>query len=158
MSTPRTYDRRRGEWTRDDVLSALRAFRDRYDRAPAATDFNPSDCRRSARISAARSRAWLERAERWYEGEYPYPRTVQRLFGSWNEGVIAAGMHPYRTPLIIPVEPAPDAEHAPEVTRQRWALVARTRDPEKLRRHLHGLADAALAWAATLPEPEASDG
>lgn len=103
-----TRVRRRNVWTREEVLAALREWVERYGEVPAATDFHPGDCMRSARISAARSAAWVARAERSNEGVWPWPRTVQRLFGSWAAAVKEAGYQPRREamPKLAPtVEP-----------------------------------------------------
>jgi hypothetical protein len=159
MSEARTYDRRVAVWTRDEVLVAIKRFAERYGRAPTSSDFNPSDCRRSARISATRSRAWLERAERWHEdGDYPYVRSVQRHFdGSWSAAILAAGLRPYRLPFAsAPDAPSPTLDVATSETHEQWRAAqraARRKDGEQLRRHLHGLADAALAWADAIPDP-----
>jgi hypothetical protein len=146
----KTYNRRTGAWTREEVIASIVAYAEANGRTPASTDFNPSDCRRSARISAHRSMAWLERAEHWYAGHYPYPRTVALLFGSWSAGVIAAGLQPYRVPFDI--DPVSVPASPQQAAQDAWQAITQAKAPDTLRASLHALATAALAWADTLPD------
>jgi hypothetical protein len=146
----RTFNRRKGVWTKDEVVASIVAYVERHGRVPAATDFNPSDCRRSAHISARRSMAWLERADHWYAGEYPYPRTVAVLFGSWSAGIVAAGFRPYRLPLDV--EPVAVPAEPQEAMREAWRAITHAKGNGALRGSLHALATAALAWADALPD------
>lgn len=73
-------------WSRAAIVAAIQRFVSRYGQVPAATDFAPSAARR-------RGHEW--RAARFYrDGDYPAADTVQRAFGSWNAGILAAGYAP----------------------------------------------------------------
>lgn len=60
-------------WTRDKVIAAIRRFATTHGRPPTATD-------------------WHSRCE----SGYPATSTVRRVFGSWADGIEAAGFPPPR--------------------------------------------------------------
>lgn len=74
------------------VIDAIREWDRRYGSPPSAVDWNrgPSTIRR---FSPQRQR---EIAERMAEGDWPATNSVQRLFGSWNAAIEAAGFQPIR--------------------------------------------------------------
>jgi hypothetical protein len=75
------------KWTRETVIAAIRRFNMRYGRPPTAPDFNPG---------MARGLGHGARAERFYsDGDYPHSNTVQYVFGTWSDGLRAAGFRPY---------------------------------------------------------------
>jgi hypothetical protein len=140
------YTKRVPRWTEEMVTDAIKRYHERYGEVPASTDFNPSDSRRSARISAARSLGWLERAERVErDGDYPLPATVQKLFGTWIAGVKAAGLTP-RTWALDP-RVAEARYVAPDSLQKIMARLRAAKDPELRQRLLYELADAALGLA-----------
>jgi hypothetical protein len=90
------YTKRKAAWSREEMLQAGKEYIERFNIVPSATDFHPGDCRYSARISFARGRVWLERAARFEDGLYPWPRTVMKEFGSWAAYIRALGHEPRR--------------------------------------------------------------
>lgn len=73
-------------WTPETVVAAMRRFHDRYGRAPVMTDFN---------TALACRLGHPEKAERFYaDGDYPTTPSVQRVFGTWNAAITAAGFEP----------------------------------------------------------------
>lgn len=75
-------------WTREMIIDCIRDFADKYGKPPGARDWNPPDA-----ISDYRD----DIAERFHEdGCWPYVDTVQRLFGSWNAAIEAAGFKPLK--------------------------------------------------------------
>jgi hypothetical protein len=138
------YVKRRAKWSQSEIIAKIQEWVQRYGEIPASTDWHPGDCNRCARISAARSQAWLARAERFYEGEYPWPRTVIKSFGSWSEAIRAAGLKPRREsiPELAPTVKPSDAIRSIE------GYVRRARDcqdPDERRRLLTKIAERALA-------------
>jgi hypothetical protein len=88
--------KRRQRWSSEEIKQKIQEWVSLYGEIPAATDWHPGDCRRSAAISLARAQRWNDRARRFSEGEYPWPMTVQKMFGSWNAAIKAAGFEPRR--------------------------------------------------------------
>jgi Homing endonuclease associated repeat len=84
-------------WTRDDLIERIQAWNETYGSPPGARDWSPSMARKQGRDDIA------ERFER--DGCWPYVNTVQRVFGSWNEGVRAAGFTPRRAGARGPGNP-----------------------------------------------------
>lgn len=138
------YTKRRAKWTDAEILDKIREWVERYGEIPASTDWHPGDCNRSARISAARSQAWLARAERFREGEYPWPRTVIKAFGTWSAAIREAGFKPRREsmPALEPAVRPSDAIRSIEgyVRRAR-----ESQDPDERRELLAKIAERALA-------------
>jgi hypothetical protein len=136
--------KRKVKWTEEEVLAAIRSYVAERGIVPAATDFHPGDCVRSARISAARSQAWLERADHARENVYPWPATVAKLFGSWSAAVRAAGFTPRResVPDLKPAIKPSDAIRSIEgyLTRAK-----QSEDVDERRELLSMIADRALA-------------
>jgi hypothetical protein len=126
--------KRKVKWTEEEVLAAIRSYVAERGIVPAATDFHPGDCVRSARISAARSQAWLERADPARENVYPWPATVAR----------AAGFTPRResVPDLKPAIKPSDAIRSIEgyLTRAK-----QSEDVDERRELLSMIADKALA-------------
>jgi hypothetical protein len=138
------YTKRRVKWTRPEILAKIKEWVERYGEIPAATDWHPGDCNRCARISAARSQAWLARAERFREGEYPWPQTVIKNFGTWSAAIREAGFIPRREsiPSLEPTIKPSDAIRSIEgyVRRAR-----ESQDPDERRSLLTKIAERALA-------------
>lgn len=76
-------------WTRDAVITAVRAWADEHGGIPpGAEDWNPQQA-----IAQGRP----EKADKFYEDDaWPLTGTVQRVFGSWNDAIRAAGFDPRR--------------------------------------------------------------
>lgn len=75
-------------WTRAALIAAIQDWAVAYGEAPACDDWNPTGARgklgdeeRAARFEAA-------------DGRWPHANTVRREFGSWADGLIAAGFEP----------------------------------------------------------------
>lgn len=138
------YVKRRQKWTEEEIVAKIREWVERYGEIPAATDWHPGDCNRSARISAARSQAWLARAERFREGEYPWPRTVQQVFGRWSEAIRAAGFQPRRE-SIPDLEPSIKPSDAIRSIEGYLRRAKDATDPDERRDLLAKIAERALA-------------
>jgi hypothetical protein len=89
---PVGYKKRRHKWTEDEILGKIRDWTETYGEPPSATDWNPSDCMKTSRISSERAARWAYRAERFWEGEWPWTGTVYKKFGGWNKALTAAGV------------------------------------------------------------------
>lgn len=74
-------------WTRPVIVLAIQEWANEHGEPPAQTDWSPTH---------ARLLGDQERADRWFalSGRYPHMNTVVREFGSWNEGIAAAGFTP----------------------------------------------------------------
>lgn len=88
------YTKRKGRWTREECVEAVKVWAETWGEFPAATDWNPGDSTAAAQRSAERAQAWSLRAQRFYDGEYPWTGTVWKLFGSWNNLIREAGFEP----------------------------------------------------------------
>lgn len=134
-------------WTDAAVIAALRRFYDRYGRAPAAHDtkFGLAPSQRS-KFSPERF-AEIEKVTA--EMRLPVPGTVAARFGSWNDGLRAAGLplnrtgtpshRSRRTPRAVRVEA--EGFISPEILAARCGIGA-----SQAQRHL---ADAVQAGHAT---------
>lgn len=60
-----------------------------FGEQPTATDWNPE---LAIRVGHP------EKAERWQQGHWPRSSQVQDAFGTWNNGLVAAGLTPKRQP------------------------------------------------------------
>lgn len=101
------------KWNRDLVVSAIRRFNERYGRPPCANDFSPANARRAGHP---------ERAERFArDGDYPVVGTVMDLFGSWNEGISAAGFRPLK-PGHYPRSDAGDRRRGAHLAEDHWTI------------------------------------
>ena len=87
----------RSFWTPDDLIERIQAWNETYGSPPGARDWSPSMARKQGRDDIA------ERFE--LDGCWPHVNTVQRVFGSWNEGVRAAGFTPRRAGARGPGNP-----------------------------------------------------
>lgn len=76
------HHREHGGWTKEELIGAIQEFASMFGVPPAATDWNPS---------AALAMGHHDRAERFYQHGWPSFATVQKHFGSWGEGLEAAG-------------------------------------------------------------------
>jgi AraC-like DNA-binding protein len=65
----------KARWTRELVLEAMRAWRDRYGRAPSSYDWSRTHARRRGPDALARLQ----------ERDWPTPATVSDLFGTWAQ-------------------------------------------------------------------------
>ena len=65
----------KARWTRELVLEAMRAWRDRYGRAPSSYDWSRTHARGRGPEALARLR----------DGGWPSPGTVSDLFGTWAQ-------------------------------------------------------------------------
>ncbi len=74
-------------WTPEAIVAALRRFHEEFGRTPSAREWNTTVARRRHPDLAARQRS----------GEWPDTSIVQRVFGSWNAGIEAAGFTPRPT-------------------------------------------------------------
>lgn len=82
----RCESERRRVWTAGAIVLAIQVYAHRYGQPPAALDWNTGQ---------ARDHGHPEIAERFLaDGDYPQTNTVQRLFGSWNAAIAAAGFEP----------------------------------------------------------------
>lgn len=84
-----THSKRLGRnkvWTREVLISTIRAFSDEFGRPPAITDWNDF---------LAGQKGLHDRAERFRQRtDWPSFSTVVREFGSWSAGIQAAGFEP----------------------------------------------------------------
>jgi hypothetical protein len=70
-------------WTREAVIQAMHDFAALVQRPPYATDWEPA---------MALAHGWPDVAARfWANDQWPHTATVQQLFGSWSNGLVAAG-------------------------------------------------------------------
>lgn len=72
---------------RDTLLARIREWNAIYGEPPAVPDWSPRHAR--ANNDVARAERFIHAAGHW-----PYFTTVVRVFGSWNEGLVAAGFEP----------------------------------------------------------------
>jgi len=83
-----------GTWNSERVLSALRAWEREQGSPPRAYEWNPSTARHAGLLGPAPSR-WEREWPRW-----PSQATVARYFGSFGEGLLAAGFSGRRRPAL----------------------------------------------------------
>lgn len=83
---------RAGTWDSERVLSALRAWEAATGFAPRAYEWNPCTARHAGLLGPEASR-WEREWPRW-----PSHGTVARYFGSFGEGLLAAGLAGRRRP------------------------------------------------------------
>lgn len=70
-------------WTPDLVIAKLREWTEMYGEPPTKSEWNPSK---------ARSQGRPEIVGNFYAGDWPHAQSVVNRFGSWNRGLIAAGL------------------------------------------------------------------
>ena len=146
------YTKRRHKWSEEEIIAKIQEWHGLYGETPSASDWNPSDCNRSARIALARSQRWLLRGQRFISGEFPWPRTVQVAFGSWNNAIRAAGFDPRRTAVENLVEI--DRYVGMHDLRTMIVRAQQMKDHQKLIHVMHQIADTALGVAADLSKEE----
>src|SRR4051794_15952744 len=84
-----------GEWTRERIIEALRAWRDEHGRAPRSYDWAPATAR-TAGFPTEGAEKWEREHPRW-----PHHALVRARYGSWRAALEAAGM-PAPPPLALP--------------------------------------------------------
>lgn len=72
-------------WTKERIVQAMRDWAEEYGAQPTAMDWNGAMARRFGHEAQAR---------RYEDGDWPSAHTVQRVFGSWNAAIAAAGFAP----------------------------------------------------------------
>jgi hypothetical protein len=77
-------------WTRERIIEAIRWWARTYGEPPASPDWNPYLARNILRDEERAARG--ERLIR--ERRVPWMKTVVERFGSWNDGILAAGFTP----------------------------------------------------------------
>lgn len=81
------YGKQNTKWTEERVIEAIRWWNSEYGEPPSAHDWNATACRKQLHDE---DRA--VRFERLFaEGKVPWFNTVVLRFGSWNQGLEAAG-------------------------------------------------------------------
>jgi len=77
-------------WTREEVISSIRWWADKYGEQPSAPDFDPWRCRYVLYDGdrEVRARRHLD------AGDIPWFTTVVKRFGTWNAALAAAGFKP----------------------------------------------------------------
>lgn len=83
------YQSENAVWNKETVVAAMRRWREKYGCPPSATDWNPS----MADTSCTPETASIIR-KRFYADHNPPVSAVQRVFGSWNAAMDAAGFAP----------------------------------------------------------------
>src|SRR4051812_4956413 len=84
-----------GEWTRERIVAALRAWAEELGRAPRSYDWSPVTARAGG-FPLAGAEKWEREHPRW-----PHHALVRARFGSWRAALEAAGL-PAAPPLAIP--------------------------------------------------------
>jgi hypothetical protein len=84
-----------GEWTRERIAAALRAWADELGRAPRSYDWSPA-ITRAGGFPLAGAQKWERDHPRW-----PHHALVRARYGSWRAALEAAGL-PTPPPLAIP--------------------------------------------------------
>ena len=99
MSEPLVTNRKRGNrfkvhWSEERIIEAIRAWSDEHGEPPRRTDWDPKRCELLAQAAWEKADEWRKRAHLFRVGEWPSPRTVTEVFGSWNSAIEAAGLTP----------------------------------------------------------------
>jgi hypothetical protein len=147
FSARRTPSRRRPHISAPEaVLSAIRAWNDRYGSPPTMTDWDPARARRVGQ-------EW--RIARYYENDWPSLATVRYHYKTLNLAVTAAGLEPRRpgaqppSAAVAPRRQSPQspAQHMLALRVRSVATAARHEDSAGLVAALNDLAATALNWA-----------
>lgn len=143
------YTKRRAVWTREAIIEAIQDWAAKHDgQPPSATEWNPSDCRYSAELSAARAGAWLERVADFEGGEYPWTGTVVKKFARWNDAIKEAGFTPRRATILNGTYERKGPRRRTSLSALRKSIDAIDKaSGEARRRALYGLARQALRMA-----------
>ncbi len=144
------YKKRRAKWTEDEVIEKIQEWNSKFGAPPTSTEWNPSDCRRSARISTDRAASWLDRAMTFETGEYPWTGSVQKLFDSWNAAIKAAGFTP-RTSTLGSLRKGLTAEGLPGLKKLFDEVEAVKGEAQRM--VLYRIAETAIALAEELDGP-----
>lgn len=72
-----------GRWDRELVIEKLQEWVAMYGDTPSASEWNPALARRNQRPDMVGP---------FLAGDWPHASTVQRIFGSWNAALVAAGL------------------------------------------------------------------
>lgn len=145
------YKKRRTVWTKQEIEAKVKEWAELYGHPPVSTEWNPSDCRRSEQISVQRASAWHLRAQRFEEGEWPWTGTVTKEFGRWNNAISAAGLVPSPSPILM-MRDLRTVE--PQDLDQLMRVVRSAKDEQQRKLALMQVVEAALAWAASIPDPQ----
>lgn len=146
------YTKRKGRWTREECIEAVKVWAETFGEFPAATDWNPGDSTAAALRSAERAQAWNLRAQRFYDGEYPWTGTVWKLFGGWNNLIREAGFEPRPARRsLLQVDNAVGVERLADLADQVAKL-----EGDQRRAALHELASTALTMALDEPIEESA--
>jgi hypothetical protein len=76
-------------WTREAIIAKIREWTARFAEAPTAVEWG------AAYFPSPELAAQIR--ERRSQGDWPSFKAVQERFGSWNEGVAAAGLTPRKS-------------------------------------------------------------
>lgn len=92
---PKGYRKRRHKWSKQACEEAGHKWVREHDgEVPAATDFNLSDLLTAAREHSNKASRWLGRARYFEINELPWTATILKLYGSWNNYILALGLTP----------------------------------------------------------------
>jgi len=153
MSTdPRRGNRHVASWTRENVAERIALWAEIHGKPPSAAQWNPARARTMSSAASEKARKWLDGITAFEEGDWPSQDTVERLFGSWNDGMVAAGFAPRpkgRTPRSF--DEAQGRTYAAHVDamqdlRQSFARVEHARSASALASSVREVAAVALAW------------
>lgn len=149
-----TYNRRRAAWTEEEIIAKIKEWVEKHGEPPTANDWHPSDARRQARRSAKRARAWLGRALRFDDGDWPWVGSVSKRFGSWNKAIEAAGFTP--RPSYRPIDEDMGSEDDMDQIQQLVKEATKAEGDNRVVA-LYAVADAALNIAHNLEGAPSGD-
>jgi DNA-binding XRE family transcriptional regulator len=120
-----------GRWNKEACISKAWAWAEKFGDPPAAINWNPAGLKQRGREHLL---------EAWASDDWPSLATVQRLFGSWNAFMAAAGYTPrLKNEQRGPGGAGKGLDHLPEW--HGWQMLAGYRDRAGLSQH--ALADRA---------------
>jgi len=94
VDEPRCYPcstAHRTVWTREALIAAIQRWAQEHGEPPAVADWNPTVARR---MNDPERAARAGRRQERQTAEWPHPISVIRRFGSWSNGLEAAGFTP----------------------------------------------------------------
>lgn len=150
-STPdRRGNRHLSSWTAPIVMERIAQWAETHGQPPSAAQWNPARARIMADKATAKARTWLDGIAAFEEGDWPSQDTVERLFGSWNGGLEAAGYAKRprgRTSTEFKARHSYGA-HVDAMTDLRFgfAAVEKARTEAAVEQAVRDLASIALAW------------
>jgi hypothetical protein len=145
------YKKRRVTWTKEEIESKIKEWTELYGHPPLSTEWHPGDCQRSATISLQRASAWQLRARRFEEGEWPWTGSVVKTYGRWNNAIEAAGLEP-TLPVAVMLRDLRSV--APQELDGLMRIVRSAKNEHQRKLALMQVAEAALAWAASIPDTQ----